>query len=95
MDLYVDSGRKLLNLFHTDLLLENRKLGPIEKKKLGELQNVGKFNMNLMRTFSFGSYSQKYLQLEVDGKQYIGRNLKELISHKITIKIDIKFNVSP
>lgn len=57
MDLYVDSDRKLLNLFHTDLLLENRKLSPLEKFKLGELQNVGKLNMNLMRTFSFGSFS--------------------------------------
>ena len=68
MDLYVDSNRKLLNLFHTDLLLENRKLSPVEKYKLGQLQNVGKLNMDLMRTFSFGSFSQKYLQLEVDGK---------------------------
>ena len=93
MDLYVDSGKKLVNLFTTYLLLENRKLTPVERLKLSNMPNVGKLDLDHMRTFSFGAWSQRYLQLETDGKQYITKKLQEVVDDRISIRITINFKV--
>lgn len=94
MDLYVNNDRKLLNLFNTKLLLENRKLTPLEKERFSIIDGLVKLNMENVRAFSFGGYSQEFLQIESDGKKYIDKKLSELLNQQVTIKIDLNFKVS-
>lgn len=94
MDLYVEGNKKLLNLFKTDLLLENRKLQPKEKIQIERLPNFGKLNTKLMRVIKFGSYSQRYLDLESNGRKYIAKKLKDNIGSPLNIKIGIQFQVN-
>lgn len=91
MDLYVNNNRKLLNLFNTRLLLENRKLTPLEKEKFSQIEGLVKLNMENVRAFSFGSFSQDFLQIESDGKKYIDKKLSELLTSQVTIRIDLNF----
>ena len=96
LGLYDSMDKKLIDLFETNLLMENRALNLTERLEVSASGDPSFRNLDLdsVRLIKFGSYSQKYLRIDMSGRESIKRKLLDSLNSTVLIKIDIIFYVS-